>query len=224
VIHWHDLSHPFQIGMPTPDWPGEKDQSFRLDSFKIVATGGHQDFVCLNVHSGTHVDAPGHFVEGGESIDRVPFDRFVGTCLVVEAPSGPLERIGATAIARHVKRFAGTDMLFIRTGWDDRWASPEYGSHYPFLGEDCAQLLLDNGIKVLGLDTPSPDAPMRSGLRRGSPIHTMLLSNGVLIIENLANLRSLIDVRVKVYAIPLNIVGAYGAPARVVAHELIDDA
>lgn len=224
MIHWHDLSHPFRAGMPTPDWPGEKDQSFRLDSFKIAATGGHQDFVCLNVHSGTHVDAPGHFVEGAESIDRVPFDRFVGTCLVIDAPCGPLERLGAAAIAPHAERFAGMDMLFIRTGWDDRWNTADYGSHYPFLGEDCAQLLLDNRIRVLGLDTPSPDAPMRSGLRRGSPIHNMLLGNDVLIIENLANLRTVVGMSLQVYAIPLNIVGAYGAPARVVAHELGDDA
>jgi kynurenine formamidase len=115
-------------------------------------------------------------------------------------------------------------MLFIRTGWDDRWGYPDYGTEYPFLGEDFAQLLLDNGITVLGLDTPSPDAPMRSGLRRGSPIHTMLLGNDVLIIENLANLRTVVDLRLQVYAIPLNIHGAYGAPARVVAHELVDDA
>ena len=79
---------------------------------------------------------------------------------------------------------------------------------------------MEKGCKVIGMDTPGPDASLRSGFRHGSPLHFTLLGNDVLIVENLANLQSVCGRETQVFALPIKIEGAYGAPARIVARDL----
>jgi kynurenine formamidase len=217
---WYDLSWNFGPGMAIPEWPGQKNQEFTLTKFKMENTGGCQDFMSLNLHCGTHVDAPGHYAPGGDSIEKVPFERLMGTCLSVDLGRGPLETIDVKDLEPYESRMGKVDMFFIRTGADDMWGTKDYASKYQFFTPEAGEYMVAQGVKVLGMDTPGPDAPLASGFRKGSPLHFTLLGANVLIIENLANLRSVCGRETYVYAFPIKIEGAFGAPARVLAKEL----
>lgn len=217
---WYDLSHTFAPGMPVPDWPGERNQEFKLESFHMDRTGGNQHFAHLNLHCGTHVDAAGHYAIRGGSVDQLPFERLMGTCFVADLEREPLGSISIADLREYEDIFRQTDMFFIRTGWEEHWSAGDYDTKYPFLQEDVGKYLVDAGVEVLGLDTPGPDAPLRSGFRNGSPLHFDLLGNEVIIVENLANLKSVAGRSIYVYAFPIKIEGSFGGPARVIAREL----
>jgi len=217
---WLDLSHAFEERMPVPDWPGEHMQPFELVRYRVKVNTGLQNNLRMNLHCGTHVDAPSHYAEGRVDIDGVDFRRLMGECAVVDVEKGPLGQVTSDDLRRHEALIRGAPMVFLSTGWERMWKNEEYGSKYPFLTEDAGEFLVAVGVQVVGLDTPGPDAPIRSLHRKGDPLHWMLLGRDVLIIENLANLRPLVGKRVFVYAVPINIRGATGAPARVLARLL----
>lgn len=217
---WYDLSRTYGKGMAIPEWPGQRNQEFTLTSFKMENTGGYQDFLSLNLHCGTHVDAPGHYVAGAESIDKVPFERFMGTCLCVDLARPPLTAIDVPDLKPYESRMGEVDMFFVRTGADDMWGTNDYAWQYPYFTPEAGDYIVKHGVKIIGMDTPGPDASLRSGQRKGSPLHVTLLSHNVLIFENLANLKSVVGREVYVYAFPIKIEGAFGGPARVLAKEL----
>jgi kynurenine formamidase len=174
----------------------------------------------MNLHCGTHVDAPGHYAPGGESIENVPFERLMGTCFSVDLGRAPLEAIDVKDLKPYESEMGKTDMFFVRTGADEMWGTHDYVWRYPFFTPEAGEYMIEKGVKVLGMDTPGPDASLRSGFRKGSPLHFSLLGANVLIIENLANLKSVCGRETYVYALPIKIEGAFGGPARVVAKEL----
>jgi kynurenine formamidase len=217
---WYDLSWTFGPGMAIPEWPGQRNQEFFIESFHMENTGGNQNFIHMNVHCGTHVDAPGHYHPGGLSIDKVPFERWMGTCLTVDLEREPLTPIDVKDLAPYGDEMGKHAMFFVRTGNDRLWGTPDYCWSYPFFTPEAGEYMVEKGVKIVGMDTPGPDAGLRSGFRKGSPLHFTLLGNDVLIIENLANLKQVAGRVTYVYAVPIKIEGAYGAPARVLAKDL----
>ena len=217
---WYDLSWNFGPGMAVPEWPGQRNQEFSLVSFKMENTGGCQNIMTFNVHGGTHVDAPGHYAPGGDSIEKVPFEKLMGTCFSVDLGRGPLQTIDVKDLKPYEQWMKKSDMFFVRTGADDMWGTPAYRSDYPYFTPEAGEYLVEKGVKVLGMDTPGPDVSLPSGLRKGSPLHFTLLGANVLIVENLANLRSVCGRETYVYAFPIKIEGSFGAPARVLAKDL----
>jgi kynurenine formamidase len=217
---WMDLSQAFEEGIPVPDWPGEQMQPFELVSYHVKVNTGLQNIMRMNLHCGTHVDAPSHYAPGRAHIDQVGFEDLMGECVILDVEKEPLGIVTAQDLRRYQGLLRSAPIAFLSTGWERTWRTGEYGSKYPFLSEDAGELLLEVGTKVVGLDTPGPDAPIRSPFRKGDPLHQMLLGRDVLIIENLTNLRPLVGHRVFVYALPIKIRGATGAPARIVARLL----
>jgi kynurenine formamidase len=217
---WFDLSHAFGEAIPIPDWPGEQLQQFELVSYRVKVNTGLQNTMRLNLHCGTHVDAPNHYADGRAGIDGVDFRDLMGECIILDVEKGPLGMVTADDLRPHEKLLRSAPMAFLSTGWERMWKTGDYGSKYPFLTPDAGELLLKAGTKVVGLDTPGPDAPIRSPFRKDDKLHQILLGRDVLIIENLTNLRPLVGRRVYVYALPINIRGATGSPARIVARTL----
>ncbi|MCL4350922.1 MAG: cyclase family protein [Candidatus Thermoplasmatota archaeon] len=212
-----DLSHNFEKGMPVPDWPGEHRQDFELDQFNVNVNSGTQNNLRMNLHCGTHVDAPFHYWKEGVPVDMIPMEKMIGKCYTISIKKNPLEGISDKDIEPHVDRIKKGQMLFINTGWYKKWPSKEYETSYPFLFPEAGKLIASLGVSVLGLDTPGPDAPIRSGKRKGDPLHIELLSKGMPVIENLNNLDAISGMETIVYALPIKISGSSGAPARVVA-------
>ncbi len=114
------------------------------------------------------------------------------------------------------------DILLLDTGVAQYVGTPDYERHAA-LSVAAAEWLVDKKIKLLAMDTPTPDVPIHRRPRGLDwPVHHTLLRDGVLISENVANARSLVGLRVELLFLPLNIVGADGAPARVLGRAICD--
>lgn len=174
----------------------------------------------LVVHVGTHVDAPRHFLIDGPAMEAVPLDRLMGHGVVVRVDQSPNGIIDAGDLARAEPQIEPGDIVAIDTGWATRWGTTAW-DHQPSLSLAAAQWLVGQRVKLLAVDTPTPDLPIdRRPPNFTWPIHHVLLRHGTLIAEQLANLRSLSGRRVEFLFAPLPIVGSDGSPARVLARQV----
>jgi arylformamidase len=212
-----DLSQPYFNEMSTSRAHGVPSfTTKRLDPAEI--DGIVITHMAMSTHMGTHVDAPRHFLPDGRTIDEYPVERFRGPGIVLD-----VRRDGPVAITADDIRALGADLrqgdiVLFCTGWGERFGTPEYGEH-PHLSEDAADLMVDLEAGMVGIDALTPDQPdhhREPGF--AWPVHHRLLSNDVLIIENLGpRLGDVAGRRVDVSAVPLAIRGSDGAPARVTA-------
>ncbi len=188
------------------------------DNFQVTWLG-------LPVHAFTHIDAPRHMVPEGPTTSEVGLERVVGEAAVVDLSGiAPDTAIGPDLLADTGAQVRPGDIVLLKTCWD-RVASihtPEFWTTAPYLTREACTWLLDQDIKALGVDFPQ-DYPIR-GLLTGetAPIsefvsHDVLLSGGVILIEYLCNLAALETARTFVFALPLKVPEADGAPARVIA-------
>lgn len=174
----------------------------------------------LGTHTGTHCDAPLHFVPGGETIDMVALDTLIGPAIVLDlSASRPFQKIEIQDLASRLGE-RKPERVILRYDWSDHWDRPDYYSDHPYLSEEAAGWLVDRGVRLLAMDTPMPDNPKHGrGSPVDSPIHRILLGNGVILTEYLCNLRALTQENVDLIVLPLKIAGGDGAPARCVAIE-----
>jgi kynurenine formamidase len=170
------------------------------------------DIVC---HTGTHVDAPCHFIPGAPGVDEIPLQRLHGPAVVVHTHVGAGSEVRVDDLAR--SGAAAGDIMILDTGW---WRGGGGDGDHPCLAEDAARWLAERGVKLLATDLPTPDLAMS---RRPEdfdwPVHRILLGHGVLIAENLTNLGGLAP-RVEAMLMPLPIAGSDGAPVRALARSV----
>lgn len=214
-----DLSHPLENGMTV--WPGHPEFSqVPVSSFEAGDISCNHS-LSLSEHSGTHLDAPSHFVPGGVSIDAVPLERFrVPLCVISATDTMPDSALGPDRVieweAAHGRLTSGGAVMF-HFGWDRFWAHPTDGhkflSDWPGLSGAAAELLLERGAGIVGCDCMSIDRFSSTTF----PAHRILLGAGVMIGENFARLGEL-PPRCDLTAFPLPIRGGSGAPLRAVAH------
>jgi arylformamidase len=171
------------------------------------------------VHAGTHVDAPCHFLPGGRSADQLDLADVSGPAVAWEVEKAGEEEISVADLEINTPRAERGDIVFIRTGWDIHFRNDhERYHHHPYLSIDAADWLVERGVKLLALDVATPDMP--EAIRKAGfnwPVHRRLLGAGVLIAEHLNRLEQVTGRRFHAYALPIPIVGADGAPARIVA-------
>ncbi|MCZ6679341.1 MAG: cyclase family protein [Candidatus Poribacteria bacterium] len=177
------------------------------------------------VHGFTHIDAPRHIDPNGQTTSDISLNQIVGRAAIVDLTS----REPNSAITDAHIRSAGAhidpgDIVLLKTCWD-RVASPkrpEFWTTAPYMTRPACEWLLSRQIKAVGYDFPQ-DYPIRKLLEQEvSPIsefvtHDVLLRNGVIMIEYLCNLYELTAPYTQLYALPLKILDADGAPARVIA-------
>jgi arylformamidase len=200
-----DVSVPLDANLPT--YPG--NPPFALEPVKRIRDGGSSNLSALRMsaHAGTHVDAPRHFFDNGTGTDALPLDLLIGRARVVEVLSR--KGIAAEDLAR--LDLSEDIRVLIKTHNSRLWGSPTFHTDYVGMTESGARLLVDRGVKVVGIDYLS----VEEFKKPGAPAHHVLLGGGTIVIEGL-NLR---DVEPGVYdlvCLPLRIVGSDGAPARVV--------
>jgi arylformamidase len=200
-----DVTVPLDANLPS--YPG--NTPFSLEAIKRIARGDSSNVSSLHMsaHAGTHVDAPRHFIDQASGADAIPLEMLVGRTRVIEVTSrkgiGP-DELSAVDLAEDVR-------VLIKTANSRFWGTPEFHPEYVGVTEAGARYVIDHGIKVLGVDYLS----VEEFKKPGAPAHHVLLGGGMIIIEGL-NLR---DVEPGVYemlCLPLRIVDADGAPARVV--------
>jgi len=174
----------------------------------------------LGTHTGTHTDAPLHFIPNGKGIDQVPLDTLVGEATVLNfAPVQANQEIGVAALKEKLGEKAPRRVI-LRTDWSDYFGEMSYYNNYPFFSQDAARWLVDGGCRLIAMDTPSPDNPAHSRTSgNDSPNHKVLLGAEVVLVEYLTNLRALTKSVVELFVLPLKVKGGDGAPTRCIAIE-----
>lgn len=211
---WIDLSQYFSGDMPHAG-------SLPAPEFETLLCVEDDDinvqYYGAPTHVGTHVDAPRHFVPGGETIDDLPLDRFAGEGIVLDVSMDDPGEITADDLRSAGGDVREGDMVLLHTGWGEKYGDPDYDPH-PWLSVGAANWLVERGVTLLGCDFITPDIPVprRPDGWMEFPVHRTLLGEGVLIAEHLA-LGAVAGERIDVQGFPIKIRGGDGAPARFVA-------
>ncbi len=218
MAKWIDLSQLIYEGMSyIPSFP---EPCIRTHT-SVEETGINVMQITIMTHMGTHIDAPLHFIRGGETIDRFEVDRFTGRGVVLDMTREELAPITADDLEKATPRPERGDIVLLRTGWGRLYGQGDGYLRHPHLTGDAAQWLVDNGISMVGVDALSVDLAYSKRTPDFTfPVHNTLLNNNVLIIENLADPLPLVGRYVTVNAFPIKVKDADGAPARVVASPL----
>lgn len=198
-----DLTHAVVDNMPV--FPGDPPMSLKqVASIKEHGFTDHQ--LTTAMHVGTHIDAPFHMIEGGLRIDEMATSHFIGSGVLIDAR----EKDVIDVPLLNGKTLTRESVVLVCTGTDKKYRTPQYDTEYPTITEAFAQKLSDAGIKIMGIDFINPDKD------DSFPIHKILLSRQVLIIENLTNVDSLLGAQAfDVIAFPVKL-HAEAAPVRVI--------
>ena len=208
-----DLTHPLHNGMIkfNAAWHIDTD-IHQLGT--IETTGRNTSVIRLGSHAGTHMDAAKHFLEGGESIDQIPLEKLIGLVTIVDFSR---KMKNSSVVKEDLLEIPITKRMLFHFGWDQHWNTDQFYKGYPWFSEEAAQYLVENGVVVVGMDTPSPDSSdiiLQSS--EDSRIHKLFLSQGVTLIEYLNNLGQAVSSSEEwmLCALPLPILGCDGSPIR----------
>jgi kynurenine formamidase len=220
-----DLTAP--LSPETVLWPGLP--AVRAEGlFELERDGFYARVLTLPEHSGTHLDAPAHFVANGARVEQLPAERLVAPCAVLDVreqcaadPDFALERDDLERLeARDGEIVEGSAVLLL-TGWDARaasmaaWFGPEAPQRlsFPGFGHSAAEALVERGVVGIGIDTPGVDR----GSDPSNPVHNTTLPAGVWHLEGLVNLAALPARDALLVVGALKLAGGSGTPARVLA-------
>ncbi|WP_459193819.1 cyclase family protein [Halosimplex sp. J119] len=212
-----DLTHAIESEMPV--YPGT--QPIRVEPAATRDRDGYRTTrLDLDTHTGTHVDAPAHLVDG-PSLDEFPPERFRFSAACADLrPLEPRESVGVDALRDALTVDPATvDLVAVVTGWDRHWGSEQYFDH-PYLTAEAAAWLADRGCD-LGVDTVNPDPTPTEDADddepEGFPVHEALFEEERLIVENLRGLDRPPE-RFELHAYPLRFANADASPVRAVAY------
>jgi kynurenine formamidase len=229
-----DLTHA--LDTDTIFWPTETE-GFKLTELYMGPTKGPEGYFyaayrfCMPEHGGTHLDAPFHFAEHGETAAEIPLKRLYGPAVVIDISSMAAKDPDYTLSVDDVTAWESVHgkipegvIVLLRTGWSSRWPdklaylgdnTPGDASnlHFPSYGAEAARMLVARGATVLGVDTASID----NGPSRKFLVHQITGAANVAGLENLTNLDKLPPTGSWALALPIKIAGGSGAPARVIA-------
>lgn len=214
---WIDLSRPLHEGS---DRAGRATAPELRSVMNLEEHPFAMSEITISSHVGTHLDAPNHFIAGGEAIDEIPLERVIGPGVVLDVAGETNTAIGAEHLAAAGPEPRPGEMVLLRTGWEEKSESPAYFEH-PYFSDSAVAWLLDHEIGLLGMDLITPEMPEK--VREGEftwPVHNALMHADVLVLENACNMAGLRRRRVEVIAAPIPVVGADGAPVRLLARPL----
>ena len=209
---WIDASATLDSAT-TPVYEGNAPLSFKFILDMRRGDALNLSAFSLGAHSGTHIDAPQHFIADGAPIDKVPLDALVGPARVIQIPDS-VQAIDATELNRH--QWKGAERVLFRTrSTSGHWMSSAVFHHdFAFVAPDAAQLLADAGVKLVGIDYISAEQYGAAAPRT----HRILLGKGIPIVEGL----DLSDVPAGDYdlvVLPIKVRGHEGAPARAIVRK-----
>lgn len=210
-MKFHDISVTVTSELPT--WPG--DPSVELGRVSKIEEGANANVsrIAMGVHTGTHVDAPFHFLEDGTTVDTLPLDVLIGSVQVVEIGDN-VDVINAD-ILKKSSLIPGVSRILFKTRNSKIWARDEKEFQTEFVGIDAdgAEFLVQQGIKLVGIDYLSI-APYK----KSRPTHEILLNAKMIIIEGV-DLSKIQEGVYQLVCLPLKLGGSDGAPARTILIE-----
>jgi len=168
-------------------FPGEPAPEIKQIA-TIARDGWNEKRITINSHVSTHIDAPFHMLENGKKLDDFPLEQFLGKVVIIDGND----------FDSQLSLVKGGDIVFIHSDKE--------------ISERQAEMLIEKGIKLIGVDSCSPDSEPFN-------VHRLFFRHDILIVENLTNLERLVEKRLECIILPLKIKDADGAPCRVIAIE-----
>lgn len=187
-----------------------KDREAKRPSLEVIAThaaqGMHESNMHQNLHTGTHLDAPLHMIDGGKTIDQIDLELYFGPAKVFDLTH--VEDRIRPADLEGLDIQPGDRVLFkTRNSLND---SPAYDPHFIFVSTEAAAWLRDHSIRTLGLDAPSIERDQPD-----HPVHQIILGDGIGVIEDL-RLGEVPQGSYQLYCLPLKLAGAEASPVRAI--------
>ena len=197
-----DLTMP--IDRDTPTFPGE--QPYEIEQVATIEWNGwNMKRLCISSHFSTHMDAPAHMIEGGNTLSDYPMEKFIGEAIVLDVR-------GQKEIVADLDYVREGDIVFFLTGHSEKAYDEDYFEDNPVISEATARDLVEKGISIVGIDSFTPD-------NEPYLVHKMFLGADIPIVENLVNLEKLAGARFRCCIMPLHIRGGDGAPCRIAGIE-----
>lgn len=198
-----DLTHPLTDHMPVY----QSDDPVTLTKTRSLQADKYNDWcLCSGMHVGTHIDGPGHLTDSAVRLSDISIDRFMGTGYLIDARDRQV--IGEDLLANLPAQ--DNLVVLVWTGWDKKFGTQEYFDKHPILTPEFAEKLISRNVKIVGIDSFSPD-------KYPFEVHKLFFRNSILIIENLSGLEQVAGVRnFTVFALPLK-TETDSALARVIA-------
>lgn len=187
-----DLSHEIEGNMPV--YPGDtKTNLVQVKYLSVDKYNSHR--LDINMHSGTHIDSPMHLTDSKRYISELPLESFIARGCVLDVRNHNVIRPSS----EYDGLIKSHSIVLLYTGYDKHYGTEEYYENHPCVDMDFCKLLIKKNIRMLGMDTPSPD-------RYPFEAHKLLLKNNIYIMENLTNLNQLLNAdRFEIIAFPLKI-------------------
>jgi kynurenine formamidase len=203
------ISHsiPTFPGSPSPQfipWSTIKEDRFNLE------------LLFLSSHTGTHMDAPYHFVKNGAKIHQIPVARLFGNAILIKLSKGKDQAItknDLVSFERKNGKIPASSSIVFFTGWQKNLNQDFYFHNNPGLSKSGAEYLAAKKINLVGIDSPSIDL----GKDKKFTVHKILAKNNILIIENLSNLNKITSGNFNFVILPLKLKDATGSPVRAIA-------
>ena len=207
---WIDVTVPLKEGMAI--WPG--DVKIQIERRRSMDRGdaANNSAISLGVHTGTHMDAPKHFIKDGQSIDKLPFYTSVGPARVIEIKDKVSIKPGELKQC-NIKK--GERILFKTVNSPRCWQTNEFVNDFVYITRDAAQFLVDTGVILVGVDYLSVGSPLDPEKELRPDTHQILLGAGLYLIEGL-NLTAVKAGNYNLICLPLKLVDAEGSPVRAI--------
>ncbi len=207
--NWIDATQTLQDGMAY--WPGQDAPQFKLSASLENGDMANLTQLNLSAHTGTHMDAPLHFVAGKKDISEMPLEAMTGNAKLFEIITGKnITKENIISAEKRVGNIKKGDKILFKTHFSSKnWIMEPFDENYPALAKDAAEYLVEKEILVVGIDYLSI-APFNNLVE----IHQILLEKEIWVIEGL-NLSEVEEGKYEIIATPLKISGSDGSPARI---------
>lgn len=209
-----DLSWDFTV--ETPIYPGDPEPSVEVAT-TLEKEGYNLSRIVSGTQTGSHVDAPYHFSNEGETIEKMELDYFFGSAVIVHVTGkAAKEKITMEDMAPYKEKISPGTIVLFHTGWYHKLGTEEFFDH-PFVSGEVAEFLVKAGVRFIGIDTINADETGGTEF----PVHDLFSENRLMIGENWAYFDD-IDFEDNLYvaAFPWKIVGTDGSPVRAVAMQI----
>ena len=203
------------ISNKIPTFPGSPHPHF-IPWENIKDDGYNLELLFLSSHTGTHMDAPHHFLEKGAKIHEINLKKLVSEAVLVKSKKKSGESITKIDIQKFEKnhgKIKSFSSVIFYTGWQRNLQKKYYFTKNPGLSVSAAKYLASKKINLVGIDSPSIDL----GTDSKFSVHQIFAKKGMLIVENLANLDKIKSSKFHLVVLPLKLKNATGSPVRAVA-------
>ena len=198
-----------------PTFPGSPQPSF-IPWENVKEDGYNLELLFLSTHTGTHMDAPYHFLEKGAKIHEISLKKLGAEAVLIKSKKKGGESITKTDIQKFEKKHGkidGFSSVIFSTDWQRNLQKKYYFTKNPGLSVSAAKYLASKKINLVGIDSPSIDL----GTDSKFSVHQIFTKKGILIVENLANLEKIKSSKFHLVVLPLKLKNATGSPVRAIA-------